>query len=95
MGFAAKLPLIRGQNLTIQLWAGGRCAGGGNDLIGNYLRLLKGRKAGAGMETYMPDNSNIVDLDLLKLPACVALSYKLARVGVPTNGKRDSSQTHT
>ena len=47
------------------------------------------------METYMPDNSNIVDLDLLKLPACVALSYKLARVGVPTNGKRDSSQTHT
>lgn len=84
-----------GQFLTIHLWIRGLRPGGRNDLIGNKLPLLEGRKARAGMEIDMPHNSHIVDLDLLKPPTRVALSYKLTRVGVPTNGKRDSSQTHT
>ncbi len=88
-------PCRTGQILTIQLWIGRLRPGGRNDVIGNNLPLLKGLKARAGMEIDMPDNSYIVDLDLLKLPTRVALSYKLTRVGVPTNGKRDSSQTHT
>ncbi|WP_125361687.1 hypothetical protein [Stenotrophomonas sp. 278] len=84
-----------GQFLTIHLWIRGLRPGGRNDLIGNKLPLLEGRKARAGMEIDMPHNCHIVDLDLLKPPTRVALSYKLTRVGVPTNGKRDSSQTHT
>lgn len=84
-----------GQFLTIQLWIGRLRASGRNDLVGDNLPMLQSRKAGVGMEIDMPDNPHVVDLDLLKLPTRVALSYKLTRVGVPTNGKRDSSQTHT
>ncbi len=83
------------QFLTIKLWIGRLRPGGRNDVVGNILPLLQGRKARVGMEVYMSGDSNIVDLDLLKLPARVALSYKLTRVGIPTKRKRDSSQTHT